>query len=242
MRQVSVWAWMSCMKDVVGAMLLVWVSIVCVCCGGKSRSTAGETEDNDDSLTINMKQDMSASNQSGAWEDNYVCIPVTDLKDNVIDLVGNQWMLVTAGNARSYNTMTASWGTMGVVWGKPAAMIMIRESRYTYEFLEREQAFTLSFFSESYRPALRVCGTRSGRTSDKVKDAGLTPVQTPSGMMSFGEARMIIECKTMFQQRMDTEHFTPAYKDEIEKEYYATSDASRHQLFVSEIIRVWIKK
>ena len=181
-------------------------------------------------------------NQDGAWEDNYMCVPVTDLKDNVVDLIGDQWMLVTAGDAQSYNTMTASWGAMGVVWGKPAAMIMIRESRYTYEFLEREQAFTLSFFDESYRSALRVCGTRSGRTSDKVKEAGLTPVQTPSGMMSFDEARMIIECKSMFQQRMDTEHFTPAYKEEIERECYGPSNASRHQLFVSEIVRVWIKK
>ncbi len=179
---------------------------------------------------------------SSTWEDRYVAIPATEIQGNSIDLIGNQWMLVTAGNEASNNTMTAAWGALGMAWGHPSAFIMIRESRYTYEFLQREQAYTLSFFDEEYRSSLRICGTQTGRTEDKVKNAGLTPVSTPSGLMTFSEARMVIECRNMYQDRLDTEHLTPAYQTPIVHGTHYDTDPSRHQLFISEITRVWVRK
>lgn len=181
------------------------------------------------------------TNNDSIWQNTYVRIAPTELKDNMIDLIGRQWMLVTAGNERSFNTMTASWGAMGELWNKHASFIFIRDTRYTYEFLLREQAYTLSFFSEDYRHALNICGTRSGRTGDKVKEAGLTPLATPTGMMTFAGARMIIECHTMLRQPLDLNHLLPAYRDEVMHNCY-TRDTAMHQLFIGEITNVWLKK
>ena len=77
-----------------------------------------------------------------------------ELNQNVFSMIGEQWMLVTAGTAERCNTMTASWGGLGVLWGKPVATVYIRPQRYTLEFVEREDCFTLSFFGEEYRDAL----------------------------------------------------------------------------------------
>lgn len=198
------------------------------CTNGQTRTTSAQAEN-------------AATQNTSLWQNDYVRIAPTDLTDNMIEVIGQQWMLVTAGNERSFNTMTAGWGATGFIWGKPAAFIMVRDSRYTYEFIERDQAYTLSFFTEDYKPALNICGTRSGRAGDKIKEAGLTPVVTPSGMMAFSEARLIIECRNMFEQRMDPDHFNPAYKDEITRHYY-TRDTAVHQLYISEITNVWLKK
>ncbi len=179
---------------------------------------------------------------ASAWDEQYVSIPATEIQGNAIDLIGNQWMLITAGNALSFNTMTAAWGAFGMAWGHPAAFIMVRESRYTYEFLQREQAYTLSFFDEEYRSALRICGIQTGRTDDKVKNAGLTPFATPSGLMTFSEARMVIECKNMYQNRLDTDALTADYQSSIIQNTHYDTDPTRHQLFISEITRVWVRK
>ena len=175
------------------------------------------------------------------WQSHYDRIEATDLPDNVIDLIGKQWMLVTSGNTSSYNTMTASWGAIGYMWSRPSTFIAVRDSRHTYQFLQREESFTLSFFTEEYRGALRICGTKSGRDTDKVLEAGLTPLETPSGLMSFKEARMILECKKIFVQEMDYANLTQPYKEKIMDESY-NKEPSKHQLFISEITNIWIKK
>lgn len=102
------------------------------------------------------------------------------LDQNVFSLIGDQWMLITAGTKEECNTMTASWGGLGVLWGKPVATVYIRPQRYTLEFVEREDTFTLCFFGEAYRKALALCGSKSGRDVDKVKECGFT-VATAEG-------------------------------------------------------------
>lgn len=178
---------------------------------------------------------------STGWESRYDKIEANELPDNVFQLIGQEWMLVTAGNKESFNTMTASWGGLTYVWERPASIAYIRDTRYTYQFLQKEESFTLSFFTEDYRGALRICGTKSGRDTDKVKEAGLTPIETPSGLMSFGEARMIIECKKMLVQELDYANLTEPYKAKIMEESY-NNEPSKHQLFISEITNIWIKK
>lgn len=178
---------------------------------------------------------------STEWESHYDKIEAKELPDNVFQLIGQEWMLVTAGNKESFNTMTASWGGLTYVWERPASITYIRDTRYTYQFLQKEESFTLSFFTEDYRGALRICGTKSGRDTDKVKEAGLTPIETPSGLMSFGEARMIIECKKMLVQELDYTNLTEPYKAKIMEESY-NNEPSKHQLFISEITNIWIKK
>ena len=186
-------------------------------------------------------QDTKSNVTSTDWQSRYDKIEASDLSDNVIQLIGKEWMLVTAGNKGSYNTMTASWGGIGYIWERPSTFIFIRDTRYTYQFLQQEESFTLSFFDEKYRNALRICGTRSGRDTNKIEEAGLTPLETPSGLMSFREARMIIECKKMFVQELDYANLTEPYKTKVMEESYK-NESSKHQMFISEITNIWVKK
>lgn len=100
------------------------------------------------------------------------------LHDNLFKLIGKDWMLVTAGDQKSYNTMTASWGGAGVLWNKNVAFTFIRPQRYTLPFMEANDYYTLSFYPEAMRSALSYCGTKSGRDVDKAKETGLIPVST----------------------------------------------------------------
>lgn len=204
--------------------------ILATSCVNNSQKAGGEEQQSSENAHV-----------SADWQSGYDRIEASELPDNVIDLIGKQWMLVTAGHKQSYNTMTASWGGIGYIWERPATFIFIRDTRYTYQFLEKEESFTLSFFAEKYRGALRICGTRSGRDTDKVVEAGLTPLETPSKLMSFEEARMIIECKKMFVQELDYANLTEPFKSKIMEESY-TNEPAKHQMFISEITNIWIKK
>ena len=101
-------------------------------------------------------------------------ISAEQLKENIFDMIGKKWMLVTAGNKEKVNTMTASWGGLGVMWGKNVAFIVIRPTRYTKEFIDREETLSLSFYGEEYKKTLSYLGTVSGREEDKIANAGLT--------------------------------------------------------------------
>ena len=97
-----------------------------------------------------------------------------DLGENFIEAIGGEWMLITAGDHVSHNTMTASWGGVGVMWGHPVATVVIRPQRYTFRFTERCDTLTLSFLGKERREALAYCGSHSGRDEDKIRNAGLS--------------------------------------------------------------------
>lgn len=149
--------------------------------------------------------------------------------------IGKEWMLITAGNEDNFNTMTASWGGMGVLWGKDVAFTFIRPSRYTFEFTEKEEYFSLCFFREEYRKALALCGRVSGRDCDKVKDAGLTPTFI-DGVPCFEEADMVLICKKLYSQPMD-EKFVA---DDSVGQHYQPGEPY-HNMYVGEIVKVFKK-
>lgn len=158
------------------------------------------------------------------------------LDQNVFSLIGDQWMLITAGKQDQCNTMTASWGGLGVLWGKPVATVYIRPQRYTLEFVEREDTFTLCFFGEQYRKALALCGSKSGRDVDKVKECGFT-VATAEGAPYFEEADLVLVCKKAYWKYMDPTHFLDG---EIDGKWYPEKDY--HRIFIGEIVEVLRKK
>lgn len=102
----------------------------------------------------------------------YKEIPADRMPGNVIEMIGRQWMLVTAGSGEQCNTMTASWGGIGVIWGQPAATVYIRPQRYTREFVDAEPRLTLSFMGEEYRRALAYCGAHRGEDCPGGTDRG----------------------------------------------------------------------
>lgn len=159
-----------------------------------------------------------------------------DLDQNVFSLIGDQWMLITAGTESKCNTMTASWGGLGVLWGKPVATVYIRPQRYTLEFVEREEKFTLAFFGQEYRKALALCGSKSGRDIDKVKECGFT-VETEGAAPYFQEADLVLVCRKLYWQDMDPTHFLDSG---IDGEWYPERDY--HRIFIGEIETVLKKK
>ncbi len=163
-------------------------------------------------------------------------ISIDNLSDNIINLIGKDWMLITAGNSSSFNTMTASWGSMGFLWGKPVVTIFVRPQRHTYGFIENNEVFTLSFFSEEYRKALTLCGTKSGRDTDKVKEAGITPYEPAQNCVSFEEARLIFKCKKLYKSLLKEDNFID--KDILPKWY---KDGDLHYVYIAEIEQIWLK-
>jgi flavin reductase (DIM6/NTAB) family NADH-FMN oxidoreductase RutF len=162
-------------------------------------------------------------------------VDVRTLKDNLFKLIADDWMLITAGDRTSFNTMTANWGTLGELWKKKVCFCFVRPTRYTYEFMEREANFTLSFFEDKYRPALDLCGTLSGRDLDKVAKAGLTPATTESGSIYFDEARLVMECRKLYTDDLDPARFLDP---DIQKLY---PKKDYHRMYVGEIIRCLVK-
>lgn len=130
-------------------------------------------------------------------------IEVSELTDNVFTTIGKEWMLVTAGTKDKYNMMTASWGCLGWLWNKPVAVMFVRPERYTHELIEQGDNVSLVFLgnSEEARKAYAFCGSKSGRDHDKAAECGLTPVATPDGHMTFGEARLTLECRKLYKHR-----------------------------------------
>ncbi len=154
---------------------------------------------------------------------------------NIIKMLTDDWMLVTAGNDSRFNMMTASWGGLGNLYDKPVAFCFINPSRYTYQLMETGDTYTLSFYTEAYRDALKYCGSTSGKNSDKIKGSGLTPITTPSGAKSFSEAWLIIECKKLVSQQLTWE----SVKDEKIREEWSKSQF--HKMYIGEILNVWVK-
>ena len=161
----------------------------------------------------------------------FVQISPLDIRENVFQAVEKQWMLITAGTPERYNTMTASWGGMGVLWNRPVSFMFVRHSRYTFQFTEREDAYSLSFFDESHRSALTKLGTLSGRDTDKLAGTGLHTV-FEEGVPYFEEAQLVLICKKLYASDISPYQFTdPALND-------LYTDHDYHRMYVGEVVKV----
>jgi flavin reductase (DIM6/NTAB) family NADH-FMN oxidoreductase RutF len=162
--------------------------------------------------------------------ENFIKIDPKEINENIFNLIGKDWMLITAGNIESFNTMTASWGGFGILWNKSVAYIFIRPQRFTYSFTEKFDQFTLCFFNDKYRDILKFCGTKSGRDTDKIKETGLLPKETELGNIYFKQSKLIIECKKLYFDDLKPENFIDK---SIEKNY---PKQDYHRLYIGEII------
>ncbi len=161
-------------------------------------------------------------------------LDVKNLDKNVFSLIGDQWMLVTAGNKEKCNTMTASWGGLGVLWGWPAATIYIRPQRFTFPFLEREDYFTLSFLPEEYRKALAYCGAHSGREGDKIALCGLHTDYAACGAPYIRESELVLVCRKAYWQDIDPAHFLTG---DIDEKWYPEKDY--HRMYIGRIAEAY---
>ena len=121
-------------------------------------------------------------------------LAIKDLTENFFEAIGKEWMLVTSGSKEKFNTMTASWGGIGFLWNKAVAFIFIRPERYTYEFIEKNDMLTLSFLGSGNRSIYNICGSKSGRDTDKIKECGLTVSGVGGVDPFFDEAVWVLVC------------------------------------------------
>ena len=161
----------------------------------------------------------------------------SEITDNLIKLISDDWMLITAGKKEKFNTMTANWGGTGYLWRKPVVFVFVRPERYTFGFVENSDGFTLSFYDEKYRDVLNLCGTKSGRDCDKVSEAGLTSFFTDNGYPAFTEARLILECRKLYASQLNRDAFID---NEPLQAHYSTK-GGLHKLYIAEIVKAWIR-
>ncbi len=155
--------------------------------------------------------------------------------ENAVKLIGSDWMLITASDGERINTMTASWGNLGVLWGKNVITCYIRPQRYTFEVAEKTDRISFSFFGEEHRAALNYCGKYSGRDKDKFKEAGLG-VSFIDGTPIINEAKMVLVCRKLYADFIKKENFLESgplvnYKNE-----------DFHKFYICEIEMVLVKK
>ena len=154
-----------------------------------------------------------------------------ELKTDIFSLFNKEWALVTAGTPERFNTMTVSWGGAGTLWGKSVVTVYVKPVRYTHEFLEANDFFTVSFYPEDRREALMLLGSRSGRDGDKVAEAGLTPEEI-DGAVTFKEAHTTLLCRKIYRQDMDVS----AMPERVADTFYRTEAA--HTMYIGEVVRI----
>ncbi len=171
--------------------------------------------------------------------ENYKKIDPMDLSENIIKLIGKDWMLIGAGDGVKSNAMTASWGAMGYYSNQCVATVYVRPERYTNDFMESSTHFTLTVLDENLKGAHSVFGKMSGRDCDKAELAGLTPIFTESGNPTFAQGRVVLECRKIFVQVMPEASFVD--KD-IYNKWYGTGHGGDHILYMGVIENCWIRE
>lgn len=159
-------------------------------------------------------------------------IAIEDVKINPFTDIAKGWMLITAGDKASHNTMTASWGGLGELWGHYVSTIYVRPQRYTYKFTEENDYYSLCFFDEEYRKALTFCGTKSGRDFDKDKETGLTPCFDEAAPY-YEQARLVFICKKLYKQDLTEESFVD--KAPLEDSY---PERDFHRMYIGSVLKV----
>ena len=150
---------------------------------------------------------------------------------DIFKAFAGDWALLTAGTADNFNTMTISWGGLGTLWNKSVATVYVRPCRHTYGYMEENEYFTVSFYSDAYKEDLKTLGTLSGRDGDKVAKTALTAV--PAGnSVSFAQAHTTLVCRKLYAQAMDPAAI-PA--DIMDRMY---GGETPHKIYIGEITEI----
>ena len=154
-----------------------------------------------------------------------------NLNTDVFSIFDKKWALLTAGRKDKFNSMTISWGGLGTLWGKPVATVYVKPIRYTHDFMEQSEYFTISFYEETYRKSLGLFGSLSGKDVDKVKAAGFHPF-TVGDAVTFREARLTLLCKKIYRQDLDTS----VMPRDVAEDFYETEAA--HTMYIGEVMEI----
>ena len=205
---------------------LASVLLLATACQQNTDTQSKETE------VMENQTETSETMHAKRWQK----IEPREIEGNVFKLFHEEWFEVAAGKPDDMNLMTIAWGTMGMLWNKPVVTVYVSTSRYTYEFMEKNDYFTITHFPASMRDKLQYLGTASGRDEDKVAGAGLTAEFTDLGNPIFAEADLAIECKKLY-----AEQFKAGLMPLEQRQWYDERGLGIHVAYVGEIVNVWMK-
>ncbi|MBQ8923171.1 MAG: flavin reductase family protein [Lachnospiraceae bacterium] len=154
-----------------------------------------------------------------------------EFKTDIFKTFDKKWALLTAGDKEKFNTMTISWGGLGTLWNKPVATVYVRTSRYTHDFMDNNDYFTISFYPEQYKKELGVLGSKSGRDIDKMNNSGLT-AEVLDKSMTFAEAEVTLVCKKLFKQELAVANMPEDIADGL------YSGDAPHDMYIGEVVEI----
>lgn len=163
-------------------------------------------------------------------------INIKDLKMNPFQAIGKDWLLISAGDQDGINTMTASWGGVGVLWGEDVVTVYIRPQRYTKQFVDKQDCFSLSFFNGNYKKELGILGTKSGRDGDKIREVHFHTTFL-DGVPTFEEADTVFIVEKIYEDTIKPENYLDTSLDE---KWYPEKDY--HTIYIARIKSVYVKK
>ena len=163
-------------------------------------------------------------------------IDIKDLQLNPFEKIGSEWALVTAGDETGSNTMTVSWGGMGVMWGQDVVTVFIRPQRYTKEFIDEAERFTLSFYGPEHKQALGVLGSKSGRDTDKIAEVGFTPFYV-DGTTAYEQAGLVFVCRKLYADDIKPQRFIDTSCDE---RWYPEHDY--HTMYIAAVEKALVRE
>jgi flavin reductase (DIM6/NTAB) family NADH-FMN oxidoreductase RutF len=153
-----------------------------------------------------------------------------DVVTKAFQNIGNEWALLATGDAKHYNAMTISWGSLGFIWQRPVITVLVRPQRYTHEVIDKFERFSVSFYNRKYREALNILGTQSGRDTDKIAQSGLSPVFVDS-VPTFKEAYLTVIARKIYRGQLESAGFLVPQVDE---EFYPKKD--HHTVYLAEVL------
>lgn len=150
--------------------------------------------------------------------------------------IDQEWALLTAGDQNKFNTMTISWGGLGTIWNEPIVIVYVKPTRYTYEFIESSDYFTVSFYEKKYQKDLVILGTKSGRDTDKIAQTKLTPHFLEKAI-SFQEACLTLVCQKIYFQDLKEENIIPGgiLQREIDRFY---QKEPIHRMYFGKVVEI----
>ena len=203
--------------------LIAVLSLLLAACGSKNALQQEEK-----AAEVPIKKEFRTLDVDKGWDEN----PFTWFK--------GQGLLLAVGDKESNNAMTIGWGALGNVWSKiglNTVTVYVAEGRYTYEFMEKYDYFTVMAFDTEDSKILSYMGTHSGREGDKAAHLGLHTLYTEHGTPYYEEADLVLECKTIYK--------APLIKGgmcEEAKEFYENFEAGVHHMYIGNIVGAWIKE
>jgi flavin reductase (DIM6/NTAB) family NADH-FMN oxidoreductase RutF len=159
-------------------------------------------------------------------------VDLNDICQRVTCILDSNGALLIAGDPP--NAMTIGWGTIGPIWHRQVMTVMVRPTRFTFGLMEKARDFSVCLLPPERNDALGICGTRSGRDTDKVTICGFVMERCAriDGFYIAG-SDLRIECRIIHKHRLDPATLDP----EIVKQFYPKLDF--HTVYYGEIMGVF---